>query len=108
VLTIGTLVLSLRAVARLTALAWLAWSIPHLVYHARHINTLHVSVSGAEKVVMVVSLAIPVAAAIALWFLTSPSRQPWRSARPFIAGRRPIPPDDRARVGAPASVGSER
>jgi nucleoside-diphosphate-sugar epimerase len=101
-LTLGSLLVSLRVVARLTAVAWLAWSVPHLVYHARHINMLHAHVSGGEKVIMLVSLAIPVAAAIAVWWLTSPSREPWRSAHPILGTRRPETP----RV--PASVGSER
>ena len=57
VVTIGALVINTRAVARLTALAWLVYSVPHFVYHARHLT---MDMAGAEKVALLGSLAIPV------------------------------------------------
>jgi nucleoside-diphosphate-sugar epimerase len=99
VFTLGALFLSLRAVARLTAVAWLAWSIPHLAFHASH---LHGSVSAGENAAIVISLTIPAVAAIAVWFLTSPSREPWKSRHSILAVRRP------GILASPASVGSER
>ena len=99
VVTLGALFLSLRAVARLTAVAWLAWSIPHLVFHASH---LHGSLSAGENATVVISLAIPVVAAIAVWFLTSPFREPWSARHSILAVRRS------GILSSPASVGSER
>ena len=55
VLTVGALFVGTRAVARLTALAWLVYSVPHFVYHLRHLS---MPMAGAEKVALVVSLAI--------------------------------------------------
>jgi hypothetical protein len=77
VLTVGVLYLSTRAVARLTALVWLAWSVPHLVYHLGHLT---MDMTGADKVGIAVTLSIPVVAALALWWLTSPTKPPWSIA----------------------------
>ena len=44
---------------------------------------------------------IPVVAALAVWWLTSPSRAPWRSRRSIPTLRRP------GRVPAAVSVGSD-
>jgi nucleoside-diphosphate-sugar epimerase len=96
VLTLGVLYLSTRAVARLTALVWLAWSVPHLVYHLRHLT---MDMTGADKAGIAITLSIPVVTAIALWWLTSPTKPPW-SAQPL-----PIPPERRPRPVA--SVGSD-
>jgi nucleoside-diphosphate-sugar epimerase len=57
VVTIGALVIGTRAVARLAALAWLVYSVPHFVYHARHLS---MDMPGGEKVALLGSLAIPV------------------------------------------------
>jgi hypothetical protein len=63
VVTIGALVLATRAVARIVAIAWLVYSVPHFVYHLRHLT---MSMSGADKVGTVVSLAVTVVAPIVL------------------------------------------
>jgi nucleoside-diphosphate-sugar epimerase len=65
VVTVGALVINTRAVARLTALAWLVYSVPHFVYHARHLT---MDMPGAEKVVMLGSLAVPVLLALFVLF----------------------------------------
>ncbi len=65
VLTIGALVVGTRAISRITAISWLVYSVPHLVYHLRHLT---MSMAGADKVGIVVSLSIPVAAAVVLLF----------------------------------------
>jgi hypothetical protein len=50
---------------RIAAVAWLVYSIPHFVYHLRHLT---MDMAGAEKVVLMVSLALPVVGAlILLW-----------------------------------------
>ncbi len=65
VLTIGALVVGTRAISRITAISWVVYSVPHLVYHLRHLT---MSMAGADKVGIVVSLSIPVAAAVVLLF----------------------------------------
>jgi nucleoside-diphosphate-sugar epimerase len=57
VVTIGALVLGTRAVARLAAIAWLVYSVPHFIYHLRHLT---MSMSGADKIGTIVSLAVTV------------------------------------------------
>jgi hypothetical protein len=65
VLTLGALVIGTMAVARLAALSWLAYSVPHLVYHLRHLS---MPMAGTEKVALVVSLAVTVVAPlVVLW-----------------------------------------
>jgi nucleoside-diphosphate-sugar epimerase len=59
VVTLGALFLSLRSVARIAALSWLVYSVPHFVYHLRHLS---MPMSGGEKVAVVVSLAVTVVA----------------------------------------------
>ena len=61
VLTIGALVVGTRAIARVAAASWLVYSVPHLVYHLRHLT---MNMSGSDKVGIVVSLSIPVLAAL--------------------------------------------
>jgi len=65
VLTIGAIFVGSRAISRITAISWLVYSAPHLVYHLRHLT---MSMSGVDKVGIVVSLSIPVVAAIVMLF----------------------------------------
>jgi nucleoside-diphosphate-sugar epimerase len=65
VLTVGALWVGTRAIARITALSWLAYSIPHWVYHLRHLS---MPMSGAEKVAVMVSLSVPILAALLILF----------------------------------------
>jgi nucleoside-diphosphate-sugar epimerase len=65
VLTIGALVVGTRAISRITAISWLVYSVPHLTYHLRHLTMV---MPGVDKVGIVVSLSIPVAAAIVMLF----------------------------------------
>ena len=65
VLTIGAIVVGTRAITRITAASWFVYSVPHLVYHLRHLT---MAMPGADKVGIVVSLSIPVAAAIVMLF----------------------------------------
>jgi nucleoside-diphosphate-sugar epimerase len=64
-LTICAIFVGTRTVARIAAASWLVYSVPHLVYHLRHLS---MPMPGAEKVVLVVSLAAPIVAAIVLFF----------------------------------------
>ncbi len=61
VLTIGALFIGTRAVSRLAAGAWIVYSVPHLVYHLRHLT---MDMPGVDKVGTVVSLSLPILAAI--------------------------------------------
>jgi nucleoside-diphosphate-sugar epimerase len=65
VLTVCAIFVGTRTLARITAASWLVYSVPHLVYHLRHLS---MPMSGAEKVVMVVSLSGPIIAAIVVLF----------------------------------------
>ncbi|HEY5171983.1 MAG TPA: hypothetical protein VIK54_09675, partial [Acidimicrobiia bacterium] len=65
VLTLGAIFVGSRAISRIAAVSWLVYSAPHLVYHLRHLT---MSMSGTDKVGIVVSLSIPVVAAIVMLF----------------------------------------
>jgi nucleoside-diphosphate-sugar epimerase len=65
VFTAGALFIGLRSVAKLTAVAWIVYSVPHFVYHLRHLT---MAMSGSDKVGMLVSLALPIILGIViLW-----------------------------------------
>jgi nucleoside-diphosphate-sugar epimerase len=61
VVTVAALVLSTRALARTAAIAWLVYSVPHFVYHLRHLT---MAMPGTDKAGIVVSLGITVVAPI--------------------------------------------
>jgi nucleoside-diphosphate-sugar epimerase len=65
VLTIGAMVVGTRAITRIAAGAWFVYSAPHLVYHLRHLT---MNMPGSDKVGSVVSLSVPVVAAIVVVF----------------------------------------
>jgi nucleoside-diphosphate-sugar epimerase len=65
VLTVAAIVVSTRVLAKTAALAWLAYSVPHFVYHLRHLS---MPMAGAEKVVLVGSLAVTVIAPLVILF----------------------------------------
>src|SRR5947208_43384 len=54
VVTIAALVLGTRAFVRTAAIAWLAWSVPHLVYHVRHLDVF----ATGDKVANVFALSL--------------------------------------------------
>ena len=51
--------------ARIAAVSWLVYSVPHLVYHLRHLTMV---MPGVDKVGIVVSLSLPIVAAIVMLF----------------------------------------
>jgi hypothetical protein len=61
------------ALVRTAAVAWLVWGVPHLVYHARHLDVY----SRSDKVLNLVSLVGAVAVAVALLALAraAPTRE---------------------------------
>jgi len=64
VVTIAALVTLSRPMVIAVAVAWLAWSVPHLVYHLRHLDVFS---STDDKVLNVVALsALPVLAVVVL------------------------------------------
>ena len=64
VVTIAALVTLSRPMVIAVAVAWLAWGVPHLVYHLRHLDMLS---STGDKVANVVGLAaVPVLAVVVL------------------------------------------
>ena len=65
VVTIGAIFVGLRAISRITAIAWLVYSVPHLVYHWRHLT---MAMPGFDKVAMIGSLSVPVIASIIVLF----------------------------------------
>jgi Ca2+/Na+ antiporter len=63
VVTIAALVTMLRPLVIAVAIAWLAWGVPHLVYHLRHLDVF----SSTDKVLNVTALvALPVLAVVVL------------------------------------------
>jgi hypothetical protein len=63
VVTIAALVTLSRPMVIAVAIAWLAWSVPHLVYHLRHLDVF----STGDKVVNVFLLgSLPVLAVVVL------------------------------------------
>jgi hypothetical protein len=73
VVTIFALVTFARPLVIAVAVAWLAWDIPHLVYHLRHLDVY----DTGDKVLNVSALAaLPVLAILVLaLMLTSPARR---------------------------------
>jgi hypothetical protein len=72
VLTIGAIFVGSRAISRITAIAWLVYSVPHLVYHWRHLT---MAMPGFDKVATIGSLSVPVIASIIVLF-DRPRAQP--------------------------------
>ena len=62
VVTVGALVWMTPQLIRITALAWLAYAIPHELYHATHLDPFGTS----DKVGQLVGLAIDIVIAVAL------------------------------------------
>ena len=63
VVTIAALITLGRPLVIAVAIAWLAWGVPHLVYHLRHLDVF----STGDKVANVVGLAaVPVLAVVVL------------------------------------------
>jgi len=91
VLTLGAIFVGSRAISRIAAVSWLVYSAPHLVYHLRHLT---MSMSGVDKVGIVVSLSIPVVAAIVMLF-----DRPRLSAV-VIDAREPASPSNLTQVSA--------
>jgi nucleoside-diphosphate-sugar epimerase len=65
VLTVGALFVGTRAISRVAAASWIVYSVPHLVYHLRHLTMV---MPGVDKVGTVVSLSLPILAAIVVLF----------------------------------------
>jgi hypothetical protein len=73
VVTIAALITLSRPMVIAVAVAWLAWGVPHLVYHLRHLDLY----STTDQVLNVVALAaLPVIAVVVLALtLTTPARR---------------------------------
>ncbi len=71
VLAIGALVVGTRTISRIAAASWLVYAVPHLVYHLRHLT---MNMAGSDKIGIVVSLSIPVIAALVVLLDRSPAR----------------------------------
>jgi len=72
VLSVGALVGAEQRVVRIAGAAWLAFSVPHFVYHAAHLGPL----STADATLELIALALTLLAAAALLL---PQR--WRAER---------------------------
>ncbi|MDQ1381769.1 MAG: hypothetical protein QOJ71_2488, partial [Actinomycetota bacterium] len=51
--------------SRIAGVSWIAYSVPHLVYHLRHLT---MAMPGADKIGMIVSLSLPIVVAIVVLF----------------------------------------
>jgi hypothetical protein len=65
VLTVGAIFVGTRAISRIAAVSWIVYSVPHLVYHLRHLT---MAMPGADKVAMIGSLSLPIVVAIVVLF----------------------------------------
>lgn len=65
VLTAGAIFVGSRALSRVAAVSWIVYSVPHLVYHLRHLT---MAMPGVDKVGTVASLSVPILAAIIVLF----------------------------------------
>ena len=63
VVTIAALITLGRPLVIAVAIAWLAWGVPHLVYHLRHLDVFSTGDKVANVVVLV---AVPVLAVVVL------------------------------------------
>lgn len=74
-----------RRLVRLVAAATLAFSVPHLAYHATAMEPFAAGDIAAQYVLLVVQVALP------LWLVISPGRRPSPHADPseFVANRQP-------------------
>jgi hypothetical protein len=66
VVTLGALVTLLPVLVRVTAIAWLVYGIPHVLYHATHTDPFET----ADVVAILTSLSLAVVAPIALLALS--------------------------------------
>jgi len=73
VVTIAAIVVASMMVVRIAALAWLVSALPHFLYHLRHLT---MDMAGAEKVGLMVSLALPVIGALVLLWPRRRARTP--------------------------------
>jgi nucleoside-diphosphate-sugar epimerase len=88
VVTLGALIVATRAVARVAAVAWLVYSIPHFVYHLRHLTMV---MPGADKVGIMVSLATTIIApVVVLLTARAPRTSPAATAVPSGDGARAL------------------
>ena len=69
VLTIAAAIMLVRSLAVVAALAWLAYSVPHLVYHLRHLDVYETS----DQIANVAALALAPVLAIAVLVLEARS-----------------------------------
>jgi len=60
VVTIAALVVGTRALVRTAALAWLAWSVPHLAYHLADLGRMSTGDAIANVVTVSLSVVIPI------------------------------------------------
>ncbi len=103
VLTLAALIASTRVIARVAALSWLVYSVPHFVYHLRHLTH---AMPGGDKVGIVVSLAITVIAPLII--LLPDSVQSSREPVPRAALASLRDDDLRGDVGARAGDGIDQ
>jgi nucleoside-diphosphate-sugar epimerase len=76
--TLGAIWMSTRTAARVAALAWLAWSVPHLIYHLAHLGIY----DTGDAIANVVSLSLPILGALVVYFAAGAS---------YTADREPVP-----------------
>jgi hypothetical protein len=83
VVTAGAIFVGTRAISRITAVAWIVYSVPHLVYHLRHLTMV---MPGSDKVGMIVSLSLPIVLAVVVLFDRARDPVPTVDARPPAPG----------------------
>lgn len=91
VITVAALLVSTCVFARTAAIAWLVYSVPHFLYHLRHLTH---SMPGADKLGIVVSLGLTVIGPILLLLVRArpvripASTEPAAAPAPVFVGSR--------------------
>ena len=83
--TLVALYFGSRAAARAAAAGWLVFSVPHAIYHFRHLGHYET----ADQIGNVVSLSLGIALAVAALVLTGARRAP--ADRSYSGGGEPVP-----------------
>ncbi|MDQ3952308.1 MAG: hypothetical protein M3279_04995 [Actinomycetota bacterium] len=72
-LLLGAAVVTRRRLVQVSLVAWLAATVPHGIFHVRHLDELSTSQAALQSAVFGVMVLLP------LWLLWLTTRMPWRT-----------------------------
>lgn len=73
VLLLAAALVTRRRLAQVALVSWVAATVPHGIFHLRHLGVLSTSQAVAQAVVFAVMVFLP------LWLLLLTARMPWRT-----------------------------